>query len=239
MTTPCPMWCLRGSPPRPDSSVGGCRVWCVAAHSKRRGDGTPAPQRANLITGVLRREKGARCVELVEGRGPLRSLPRRQQGSPCTPHRPVVQRTAGAQAYGEGRSRTACPGAPVRRDRGHTSVAVVRGRGRRTDHRAHLRLYQHGVSCSGPARRSGWLDAPEERSMAQVCTGKVIIPGTQPDTFLDAVKEAEEERAPLREPQRGAAHRLPRLSGHDVQHAHGGQERRCRGAVHPFPLCVH
>ncbi len=36
--------------------------------------------------------------------------------------------------------------------------------------------------------------------MARVCTGKVIIPGTQPDTFLDAVKEAEEERAPLREP---------------------------------------
>ncbi len=34
--------------------------------------------------------------------------------------------------------------------------------------------------------------------MAQVWTGKVIIPGTQPDTFLDVVKEAEEERAPFR-----------------------------------------
>ena len=37
-------------------------------------------QTGNPITGALRREKGARCVELVEVRGPLRSLPRRHQG---------------------------------------------------------------------------------------------------------------------------------------------------------------
>jgi len=110
----------------------------------------------NPITGALRREKGARRVALVEASTPLRSLPRRQQSIPCTAHGPVVQRTAGALAYGEGRSNPACPGSHVRPDRGHTSVAVIQGCGRRTDHRARLRRYHHGVFCSDP-RPQEWL----------------------------------------------------------------------------------